>query len=347
MPRPGRPGRWALPLRWRGLALPLMLPLLAPPVARPAAGHFELVAVDIGQGTAVLVRTRHELLVYDTGPSWGPEGDAGSRHVLPLLRRRGETRIDRLVLSHRDIDHVGGAAALIDALPVRELASSLEDGHPLRARAAARGARVRPCVAGEAWRVDGVDFTFLHPPAELLRAAASSADTGATTGSPVRPPKPNALSCVLRVRDAGGATVLLTGDIEAAQEAALVAQAGWAAQPVQAGQDHEPAPGGPDLRADVLFVPHHGSRTSSTAAFIDAVAPRVAVVQAAYRSRFGHPAPDVVARYEARGIAVVRSDRCGAWTWAGPLGNPGPAGRCEREAARRYWHHRAHGPAPG
>jgi hypothetical protein len=65
----------------------------------------------------------------------------------------------------------------------------------------------------------------------------------------------------------------------------------------------------------VLLVPHHGSRTSSTAAFIDAVAPRVAVVQAGYRSRFGHPAPDVVARYAERGIEVVRSDRCGAWTW--------------------------------
>ena len=107
------------------------------------------------------------------------------------------------------------------------------------------------------------------------------------------------------------------GDIEAAQEAALVRR--------------DPAA----LRSDILLVPHHGSRTSSTAAFIDAVQPRVAVVQAAYRSRHGHPAPDVVARYEARGIPLVRSDRCGAWTW--PAGG---AGACHRETARRYWHHR-------
>ena len=93
---------------------------------------------------------------------------------------------------------------------------------------------------------------------------------------------------------------------------------------------------GATLRSDVLLVPHHGSRTSSTGAFLDAVAPRVAVVQAAYRSRFGHPAPEVLARYADRGIAVVRSDRCGAWT----LPAAGPA-VCERQVARRYWHHPA------
>jgi competence protein ComEC len=85
----------------------------------------------------------------------------------------------------------------------------------------------------------------------------------------------------------------------------------------------------------VLMVPHHGSRTSSTPVFLDAVAPRIAFVQAAYRSRFGHPAPDVMARYAERGASVRRSDRCGAWTWDGQ----GP-GICEREARRRYWHHR-------
>ncbi len=114
----------------------------------------------------------------------------------------------------------------------------------------------------------------------------------------------------------GGASLLLTGDIEAAQETALRAHAA------------------DRLRSDVLLVPHHGSRTSSTAAFLDAVAPDTAVVQAAYRSRFGHPAPDVIGRYVARGVTVVRSDRCGAWT----LPAAGAA-RCERETARRYWHH--------
>ena len=82
-----------------------------------------------------------------------------------------------------------------------------------------------------------------------------------------------------------------------------------------------------------MLVPHHGSRTSSTPAFLEAVAPRVALVQAAYRSRFGHPAPDVVARYEERGIEVVRTDRCGAWSWRSDQAR----GRCERQENPRYW----------
>jgi competence protein ComEC len=119
---------------------------------------------------------------------------------------------------------------------------------------------------------------------------------------------------VLRATDAAGRSVLLPGDIEAPQEAALVARLG-------AG-----------LRSTLLLVPHHGSKTSSTDAFLDAVQPQVAMVQAGYRSRFGHPAPEVLARYSTRGIMVVRSDRCGAWSW-----HDG-ASQCARDARRRYWH---------
>jgi competence protein ComEC len=122
------------------------------------------------------------------------------------------------------------------------------------------------------------------------------------------------------VQAEGGASLLLTGDIEAAQEAALLQRAG------------------PALRSSVMTAPHHGSRTSSTAAFLLAVQPQVAVVQAAYRSRFGHPAPEVLARYARRDIHVVRTDLCGAWTWASQGGALG-SGQCERQRAKRYWHH--------
>jgi competence protein ComEC len=121
---------------------------------------------------------------------------------------------------------------------------------------------------------------------------------------------------VLRVRDASGRSALLTGDIEAAQEAALVQRYGTT------------------LASHWLLVPHHGSRTSSTTAFLDAVRPELAWVQAGYRSRYGHPAPDVMARYAERSIAVQRSDRCGAWQW-----RRGEA-LCERDERRRYWHWR-------
>jgi competence protein ComEC len=284
---------WPWRVRW--LALPLMLPLLAPPPAHPPAGQFEVTVPDVGQGNAVLVRTRGHLLVYDAGPRWSPESDAGSRVLLPLLRGRGERAVDLLVLSHRDTDHVGGAGPLLAHAGVRALATSLEPGHPLIAGTVPH----RPCAAGQQWDWDGVRFEFLHPP----------------PGAPP-PARPNALSCVLRV-EGPGRSLLLAGDIEAAQEAALVAAHGAS------------------LRSDALLVPHHGSRTSSSEAFVAAVSARYALVQAGWRSRFGHPAPDVVQRHEAQGSAVVRTDRCGAWVWpahAEPL--------CWREVARRYWHHR-------
>ena len=289
-----------LPWRLRALALPLVLPLLLPHVERPADGRFELLAADIGQGTAVLVRTRRHLLLFDTGPQTSPDVDAGSRVLVPLLRARGEARIDVLMLSHRDLDHVGGAAAVLAAVPVGAMSSSLTADHPLLATAQSRGVPHTLCSAGQGWDWDGVRFSVLQPVAQ----------------DHSRSLKPNALSCVLRVQDAAGRSALLTGDIEAPQEAALVQRLGAA------------------LHSDVLLVPHHGSRTSSTAAFVDAVAPEVAVVQAAYRSRYGHPAADVMQRYADRGIAVVRSDRCGAWT----LQADGST-LCQRQTARRYWHH--------
>ena len=295
-----------LPWRLRALALPLMLPLLLPAPARPAEGDMQVTVVDIGQGSAVLVRTRGHLLIHDAGPQYSRDSEAGTRVLLPLLRAQATRRIDLLMLSHRDADHVGGAAALLAALPVAQLSTSLDASHPLRAGPVPH----TRCEAGQTWAWDGVSFTVLHPrPEDYERPAA----------------KPNALSCVVRVADARGNSLLLTGDIEAEQEQRLV-------------RDHASA-----LASHVLVVPHHGSKTSSTPAFLDAVAPRLAVVQAGYRNRFGHPAPPVLARYAERSIAVRRSDTCGAWVWQ-PREDE-PAGRCEREARGRYWQRRlpAHG----
>ncbi len=292
-----------LPLPWRvrAMALPLALPLLLPTPALPERGRFDLLALDVGQGTAVLVRTREHLLLFDAGPQYSRESDAGQRVLLPLLRARGEPRIDTLVLSHRDLDHVGGAAALLKAVPVGELLSSLELQHPLLA--AAR--HTRRCSAGQSWLWDGVRFDILRPPeADYERQLKS-----------------NAMSCVLRVSETrdGGRSALLTGDIEREQEAALVA-----------GQRDA-------LRSDVLIAPHHGSRTSSTAAFLDAVRPATAVFQAGDHNRFGHPAPDVLQRYRDRGIALRVSPACGAWLWSA---GESVEGECLRESGLRYWHHR-------
>ena len=148
-----------------------------------------------------------------------------------------------------------------------------------------------------------MQFDVLHPLASDYDAAIKS----------------NAMSCVLRI-SSGKRTALLTGDIEAPQEARLLAS-------------ELPA----RLKADYLLVPHHGSRTSSSAAFLDAVQPNIAVVQAGYRNRYGHPAPGVAARYEERGIKLVRSPSCGAATWRSA--EPETL-VCQRELARRYWQHR-------
>jgi competence protein ComEC len=289
-----------LPWRLRLLALPLVMPLLLPPRELPAEGRFELLAADVGQGTSVLVRTRGHLLVFDAGPQYSTDSDAGQRVLLPLLRARGETRIDTLVLSHRDLDHVGGAAALLKGLPVGELLSSVEDSHPLRAM----GVPARRCEAGQVWTWDGVRFELLHPQPVHYALALKS----------------NAMSCVVRVSGMQG-SALLTGDIERAQEAGLVDR-------LASG-----------LRSDVLLVPHHGSRTSSTASFLDAVQPRMAVIQAGYRNRFGHPVAEVLQRLDARGATVVVSPACGAWRWPAE-GAIATAATCEREVSRRYWHHR-------
>lgn len=287
-----------LPWSMRLLGLPLLLPVLLWQAPRPPAGEFELLAADIGQGNAVLVRTATHSLLYDAGPRYSLESDAGHRVLVPLLRALGE-RLDTVVLSHRDSDHTGGAAAVLAMQPQAALLSSIEAGHPLQALRPAQR-----CIAGQRWTWDGVDFEVLHPVAADYDAPSA---------------KPNTVSCVLRIGK-GRATALLAGDIERAQEAALVARSTEGA-----------------LRADALLVPHHGSKTSSSPPLLDAVQPRLALVQAGYRNRFGHPAAPVREAYEARGTAVIDSPHCGAALWSSRA--PQEA-QCERDTQKRYWHHR-------
>ena len=289
----------ALPVPWhlRALGLPMVLPVLLWRPVAPAPGEFALLAADIGQGNAVLVRTAHHTLLFDTGPRYSEENDAGQRVLVPLLKAQG-LQLDTVVLSHRDMDHVGGAAAVLQAHPKAALLSSVEPTHPLQQLRAAQR-----CEAGQQWAWDGVQFAFLHPQTQDYVAGA----------------KPNALSCVLRISN-GRRTALLAGDIEAAQEARLVHD--WQ------GSDH--------LQADVLLVPHHGSKTSSSAAFLHAVSPRWAWVQAGYRNHFGHPATLVVERYKALGIDLVRSPQCGAMAWRSD--EPQNVA-CTRVQEGRYWHH--------
>ncbi|MFC5427677.1 DNA internalization-related competence protein ComEC/Rec2 [Paraburkholderia denitrificans] len=289
----GWPLRWIAPFMW--------LPLLVPAPAGPPVGTFRLTALDIGQGTSVLVQTARHALLFDAGP--GPESThAGERIVVPYLHAHGVERLDMLIVSHDDSDHSGGAQAVLDAIAVSQFVAGIRPEHPLLASARRTGAQVVQCAAGQRWRWDGVDFEMLWPDAGPL----------------VR--KPNAHSCVLRVSttEPGEATAaLLAADIEAATERTLVARA-------------------PDrLRAQVLVVPHHGSRTSSTEPFLDSVWPLVAIFQVGYLNRFHHPHPGVYARYAMRDIVLARSDIDGAVRIEARLGDLA----VERfiDTQRRYW----------
>jgi len=279
LPR-GMPGRL--------LGVFLLLPALFWPVERPAEGEAWVTVLDVGQGLAAVVRTRDHALIYDPGPLYSAESDAGQRVVVPYLRALGIDRVDVLMVTHRDSDHAGGATSVKSALAVdRIYASTGETGS-------------EPCRAGQRWTWDGVGMAVLHPADE---------DYGEQR-------KSNNLSCVLRI-EAGGKRLLLTSDIEARDEAALLKRNPEA------------------LAADVLLVPHHGSRTSSTPEFIAAVAPQDAVIPVGYRNRFGHPKAEVLERYEAGGIRVWRTDRDGAVRLrVAPDGVDVSAWRDER---RRYW----------
>ena len=284
------------PARWLGGLLILPMGAFAPP--SPDAGSAWVTVFDVGQGLAVLVRTRDHTLLFDTGPSWSAESDSGGRIIVPALRGEGIAQLDVVVVSHDDKDHAGGTRSILSATPARSLYTSLLPGDDLIELAPYR----LPCLAGRSWRWDGVSFEFLHPRSELLWDAFE---------------RPNHRSCVLRVETAYGAA-LLTADIERRDEQELLALAGA------------------KLGASLLIVPHHGSATSSSSAFVRAVAPEFAVMTVGYRNRFGHPRPDVVSRYLELPSRVLRTDETGALWFA--FEPPGLTLRGYRDSARRYWH---------
>jgi competence protein ComEC len=288
------------PARWLGGIL--LLPALFTTAPQPPAGALWVDVLDVGQGLAVLLRTRQHTLLYDTGPPYTTETDSGNRIIVPYLRGEGVTRLDGVIVSHDDNDHSGGAASVVQGIPVGWLLSSLPTGHPLLSLPP----RQIRCAAGQHWRWDGVDFSVLYP------SAASYADASL---------KDNNRGCVLKVSSAGG-TLLLPADIEARDEAALLAGARS------------------QLAATVLIAPHHGSRTSSTPDFVAAVHPALTVFTVGYRNRHGHPRGDIVTRYAAQGSALQRSDYNGAVALRFAPGLPLNWSGW-RQTQRHYWQDRA------
>jgi competence protein ComEC len=287
---------------WQRVLLLLMLILCAAAwryqPARPAFGQFDALFVDVGQGNAVLIQTAQHSLLYDTGPSYGQASgsNAGQRVLLPLLRALA-LQPDVLMISHADNDHSGGAAPLLAHLPPKQLLTSM----PAQADWPTQPVP-QPCMAGQHWRWDGVDFEVLHPQA----------------GDYQRKLKSNAMSCVLRISN-GRHSVLLAGDLPQDQERDLWQQLG-----------------AEQLASTVLLAPHHGSNTSSNLLFLQAVQPRLVVVQAGYLNRYQHPAPVVLQRYADLGLAVRGNAECGAMAWHSS--QPEALGCLRRDAPRYWWH---------
>jgi competence protein ComEC len=252
-------------------------------VARwPVAGYdgLSIYVLNVGQGDAIALRSPHgHWMLVDGGPRT-PAADAGRRIVVPFLRRHGARALDLVVASHGDADHLGGIPAALSALPAGIV---IEPGQPLGtalyreflATADRVGATWRAARAGDRIALDGVGVEVLHPSAVWRR----------------REVRTNENSVVLRV-SYGGFDVLLTGDAGAEVEAALAASVS---------------------RVEVLKVGHHGSGGSTSAAWLDVVAPRVAVISVGPNG-FGHPAPEVLARLAMHAVDVYRTDRGGTVT---------------------------------
>ncbi len=223
--------------------------------------------LDVGQGLALVVRTQRHTLVYDTGAKMSNTFDLGARVVAPYLQNQGVGFIDKLVISHVDNDHVGGAEGLLGKISTREIL--LNDPKFLQAYAHT------PCLAGQQWIWDGVIFTVLHPAANQYYK------------------KRNDQSCILLI-EAGSQKILLTGDIETKSERDLIARYGS------------------KLQADLLLVPHHGSKTSSSVEFIDIVKPRYALIPVGYKNQYGHPKPEILDRYKLANVKVHSTEYDGA-----------------------------------
>ncbi len=248
--------------QWHMLMTLLILPmgLYAGQLIKSKSSLWDVHLLDVGQGLAVVVEKDGRALIYDTGASYGDDFSYSERVIVPFLHYRGLTEIDYIFVSHSDNDHAGGASSLIERFPTATRISDVS------------GINANPChIQQKEWQ-----SLKLHWVAQQHFSGNNS-------------------SCVLRIDD-GRHSVLLTGDIEAQAEQALMALNESSVL---------------KLESQLLIAPHHGSRTSSTQAFIQAVNPQIALFPAGLENRYGFPKADVLTRYQALGIDTFTTGTTG------------------------------------
>ncbi len=270
--------RYPAPPAITGLAALAMMAVI-PTFPLSHSDQVELHVLDVGQGDAILLRTnRGRWLLLDAGPAWRG-GDAGRTTVLPYVLRRGGT-LEAFVLSHPHTDHVGGAATVLSAMRPH----SYWD-------AAFAGGSEAYIASLAAAKKQGIEWHRVHPGDSIVLDGVTVAFLAPDSAWTVRLKDPNLASTIALVRY-GMVRFLLVGDAERAEEDWLVAQHG-------------------DLRAQVLKVGHHGSSTSSSDAFLDAVRPEVAVISVGAGNKYGHPSADVLYALSRIGAEVLRTDQVG------------------------------------
>jgi competence protein ComEC len=296
--------------KWLGMA-GVFMALLIPLQPLPA---LQMLVFDVGQGTAILLRTPHHQLLYDTGPLYTENFDAGSALIVPYLHSHGVQELDAVVVSHNDKDHSGGlagvlAATLVEALllgepekynPVLALGFDKQPATPSKFgvnQFSKNPTHIHSCHQADPWQWDQVTFRFLTWP---INASA----------------KPNNHSCVLLVEYLGH-KILLTGDIEKEVEAVLLAQNSLA-------------------QVEVLVAPHHGSHTSSTQALVAQTQPDYVIYSAGYRNQFGHPHKVIQARYLAASAQPLNTAFSGAIEFNWSFGKLISLHKY-RQFSRRYW----------
>ena len=303
---------WALlPRGWYGrwLAIFLVLPLLFIKPERPVLGEVQVTFLDVGQGLAIVVKTQNHTLLFDTGDKFSEQFNMADKVIIPYLRLQGITGLDKLIISHSDRDHAGSVNEILKQIEVRSILSGQPELINVKLssirseKSSAQLKQVSLCLAGQQWQWDEVDFMILAPFDNKIRESA------------------NNKSCVLIIKSKYGNSILLTGDIEKSKEKQLLVKY-------------------PHLRASVLQVPHHGSKTSSSAEFLAQIQPQMAVFSHGYRNRFRHPDERVVGRYKKYAIKIYSTVN-GAIDIRRDLSNNSLSVKQYRVQNKRFWHRQA------
>lgn len=298
-----------IPARYLGLIC--CLPFLINKTPPLTNGSLRFTLLDVGQGLASVIETSNHTLVFDTGPNLSIRGrgiDTGEQVLLPFLTRNGIKSIDAVVISHGDNDHIGGLSSLLKNIPVSSIITSETD--TVRKDSIVdltNSLTIQPCYVGQHWDWDGVHFEMLHPESFATK-------------------KRNDHSCVLRV-STNDKSLILTGDIETKSELKII--------------ERSTTSSNLSMASTILIVPHHGSGSSSSLEFIQAVNPQYALIPVGYRNAYKHPKPEVVERYRTLGIKVLDTVHEGAITFLlddNTLDNNSLVPECYRKQNKQLWH---------